>query len=124
MKKILLIEDDPFMIDIYTTKLKEAGFLVCSSADGEDALQQAKNEKPDLILLDIVLPKLTGLEFLKEIKELSQFQETPVIILSNLGQKAEVEKGLKMGARKYFIKAHYTPSEVIEQIRQIFQEIK
>jgi len=124
VKKILLIEDDPFMIDIYTTKLKEAGFLVCSSADGEDALQQAKNEKPDLILLDIVLPKLTGLEFLKEIKELSQFQETPVIILSNLGQKAEVEKGLKMGARKYFIKAHYTPSEVIEQIRQIFQEIK
>ncbi len=119
MKKILLVEDDPFMIDIYTTKLKEAGFLVRLSADGENALQQIKNEKPDLILLDIVLPKLNGFELLKEIKDLSQLKEIPVIIISNLGQKKEVEKGLKTGAVKYLIKAHYTPSEIVEEIQQV-----
>jgi len=118
-KKILLVEDDPFIIDIYITKLKEVGFEVQSSTDGEDALKKIKENKPDLILLDIVLPKLTGLECLKQIKSLPQFKDIPIIILSNLGQKYEVEKGLKMGANKYLIKAHYTPSEIIKEIKNI-----
>jgi len=119
LKKILLVEDDPFIIDIYSTKLKEAGFDVQSSTDGEDALKRVKEDKPDLILLDVVLPKLTGLECLGQIKLLPQFKDIPIIILSNLGQKHEVEKGLKMGADKYLIKAHYTPSEIVKEIKQI-----
>ncbi|MBU0546832.1 response regulator [Patescibacteria group bacterium] len=118
-KNILLVEDDPFIIDIYSTKLKEAGFDVQSSTDGEDALKKIKDGNPDLILLDIVLPKLTGLECLKQIKSFPQFKDIPIIILSNLGQKYEVEKGLQMGANKYLIKAHYTPSEIIKEIKQI-----
>jgi DNA-binding response OmpR family regulator len=118
-KNILLVEDDPFIIDIYTTKLKEVGFNVQSSTDGEDALKKVKENKFDLILLDIVLPKLTGLECLKQIKASPQHKNIPIIILSNLGQKYEVEKGLKMGANKYLIKAHYTPSEIIKEIKEI-----
>jgi CheY-like chemotaxis protein len=118
-KKILLVEDDPFIIDIYLTKLKEVGFEVQSSTDGEDALKKIQEDKPDLILLDIVLPKLTGLECLKQIKDSPEFKDIPIIILSNLGQKYEVEKGLKLGANKYLIKAHYTPSEIIKEIKEI-----
>jgi DNA-binding response OmpR family regulator len=117
MKKILLIEDDPLLIDIYTTKLKEAGFLTSVATDGEVALEMIKKEKPDLILLDIVLPYTDGWEILKKVKELKL--PSKVIILSNLGQKEEIEKGLKLGADRYLIKANYTPSEVIEEIKKL-----
>jgi len=122
MKKILLIEDDPFIIDIYVTKLKEVGFSVESATDGEDALNKIKQNKPDLVLLDIVLPQVTGFEFLQEIKSISDLKKVPVIVLSNLGQKKEVEKGLKLGAVKYLIKAHYIPSEVVEEIKKVLQK--
>ena len=119
MKKILLIEDDPFLIDIYTTKLKEAGFSVSIAVDGEEGLKKAKEENPDLLLLDIVLPNLNGWEFLKKIKKDKESQDLKIIILSNLGQKEEIEKGLKLGAAKYLIKAHYTPGEVVKEVEEI-----
>lgn len=122
MKKILLVEDDPFLIDIYTTKLKEVGFSVESVSKGKEALKKIKEEKIDLILLDIVLPEETGFSFLKKIKESPEFKEIPVIILSNLGQKREVEEGLHLGATKYLIKAHFTPSEVVEEIKQTLKQ--
>ncbi len=121
MKKILFVEDDKFIIDIYITKLKEVGFLVQSAVDGEDALVKIKQSKPDLVLLDIVLPQITGFEFLQEIKNIPELKNVPVIVLSNLGQKKEVEKGLGLGAAKYLIKAHYTPSEVVEEINQLLK---
>jgi DNA-binding response OmpR family regulator len=117
MKKILLIEDDPLLIDIYTTKLKEAGFLAVVARDGEMAMEMIRKEKPDLVLLDIVLPHADGWEILKKIKK--DPDAPKVVILSNLGQKEEVEKGLELGAEKYLIKADYTPSQVIEQIKEI-----
>src|SRR3989338_6170918 len=115
-KKIFLVEDDPFLTDIYTTKLKEAGFDVTATGDGNGVMPKIKEEKPDLLLLDIVLPHLDGWEILKMIKETDGLKDLKVIILSNLGQKNEVEKGLKLGAVKYFIKAHYTPTEIMEEI--------
>jgi len=121
MKKILLIEDDPFILDIYKTKLKKSKFEVISASEGEEAIEKAKENKPDLILLDIVLPQLTGFEILKEMKKFKHLDNVPVIILSNLGQKKEIEKGLKLGAVKYLIKAHFTPSEVIEEIKDILK---
>jgi DNA-binding response OmpR family regulator len=117
MKSILLVEDDPFLIDIYTTKLKEADFSVEVATDGNEGLQKAKENPPDLIVLDIVLPHIDGWEVLKEIKNDKKLKDLKVVIISNLGQKEEVEKGLKIGATKYLIKAHYTPSEVVEEIK-------
>ncbi|MBI2038369.1 MAG: response regulator [Candidatus Nealsonbacteria bacterium] len=119
MKKILLVEDDPFLVDIYTTKFKEAGFEVDVATDGEMALAKTKEASIDLVILDIVLPQMDGWEILKEIKEIKKF--LPVIILSNLSQPAEVEKGLQLGAIKYLIKAHYTPSEVVEEIKKVLK---
>jgi len=119
MKTILLIEDDPFLIDIYSTKMKEAGFVVEVAQDGDDAFRKIKELIPDLVLLDIVLPTVNGWEILRDIKKDKMLKDLKIIILSNLGEKDEVEKGIKAGATKYLVKAHYTPSEVIKEIKKI-----
>ncbi len=122
MKKILLIEDDPFLIDIYTTKFKEeTGFSVEVAKGGDEGLRKAEGNPPDLIILDIVLPQIDGWEILKKIRENKELNKVKIIIISNLGQKEEVEKGIKMGAAKYLIKAHYTPSEIVEEIKEILK---
>jgi len=125
MKNILLVEDDPFLIDMYTTKLKEAGFHVESATDGEKGLKKLSEKSFDLLLLDIVLPQVDGWEVLEKIKSLrsstKHLESLIIIILSNLGQKEEVEKGIKMGADKYLIKAHYTPSEVVTEVEKLLK---
>ena len=120
MKSILLVEDDPFLIDIYSTKLKESGFSVEVASDGESALHKVKEKEPDLVILDIVLPQLDGWEILRQIKSDPKLKNIKIIILSNLGQKEEVERGVELGAVKYLIKAHYTPSQVVEEIKEIY----
>ncbi len=120
MKKILLVEDDPLLIDIYTTKLKEAEFEVQVAEDGEKALREIEKAKPDLLILDIVLPRLNGWEVLARVRKNPQWNDLKVIILSNLGQKEEIEKGSALGANLYLIKAHYTPSQVVEEIKKLF----
>ena len=126
MKQILLVEDDPFLIDIYATKFKEEGFSVEVANDGEEGLRKLREgegneEKFDLLVLDIVLPHVDGWEILKEIKASEKLKNLKIVILSNLGQKGEVEKGVKLGATKYLIKAHYTPSEVVAEIKQLLK---
>ena len=121
MKKILLIEDDPFLVEIYSTKLKEAGFSVVVAGDGDGGLKKMKEGVPDLLLLDIVLPGLNGWEILRDIEEDKNLSNLKIVILSNLGEKEEVEKGLKLGAVRYLVKAHYTPSEVVEEIKKILK---
>ena len=121
MKSILLVEDDPFLIEIYTTKFREAGFSVEVAADGETVLEKIIKTKPDLVLLDIVLPNIDGWEILRAIKNNSSLKNTMVVILSNLSEKEDVEKGLKIGAAKYLIKSHYTPSEVVEEVKEMLE---
>jgi len=121
MNNILLIEDDPFLIDIYTTKLKEVGYAVEVAEDGEEAMSKIRETKPDLVLLDIVLPTVNGWEILKFINKDENLKGMKVIILSNLGEKEEVERGMKAGAVKYLVKAHYTPTEVVGEIRKILE---
>jgi len=126
VKQILLVEDDPFLIDIYATKFKEEGFQVKVANDGEEGLRKLREgegneEKFDLLVLDIVLPHVDGWEILKEIKASEKLKNLKIVILSNLGQKGEVEKGVKLGATKYLIKAHYTPSEVVAEIKQLLK---
>lgn len=121
MKQILLVEDDPFLVDIYTTKLKESGFNVDVISDGQECLKGIRETRPDLLILDIVLPKIDGWEILREIRQDEKLKGLKVVIISNLGQKSEVEKGIEMGAVKYMIKAHYTPGEVVAEIKKILK---
>ena len=121
MKTILFVEDDPFLIDIYTKKLKKSGFNTKVADSGEKAINMIRDAKPDILLLDIVLPEIGGWEIIKKIKENPEMADLKIVILSNLGQRAEVEKGLSLGAVRYLIKAQYTPSEVIEELKKILQ---
>ncbi len=120
--KILLVEDDPFLIDIYSNKLREAGFNVVVSTDGNEVVQKAKEEKPNVVLLDIVLPSMDGWEILRHMQDEGLLEKSKVIILSNLAQPSEVNKGINMGAIKYLIKAHYTPSEVVQEVEKTLAE--
>jgi DNA-binding response OmpR family regulator len=117
-KSILLVEDDEFLAELYATKLNLEGFEVSLAVDGEKGLKMAKEVKPDLILLDIILPKMDGFEVLKAIKQDKTIEKIPVILLTNLSQKDEVKKGLDLGATDYLIKAHFMPSEVVKKIKQ------
>jgi len=120
-KQILLVEDDAFLVDIYTTKLNEEGFAVEVAKTGEEALKKLEKIKPDLILLDIVLPGIDGWEILKKVKADPKLKNIQVVILSNLGRKEEVEKGINLGSVKYLVKANYTPTEVVEEIKLLFK---
>jgi len=119
--KVLIVEDDPFLSEMYATKLTQEKFEVEIAIDGKEAVRKAKELKPDLILLDIVLPKMDGFEALQKIKKDPETQKIKVIALTNLGQKEEVEKGLKLGADDYIVKAHFTPSEVIAKVRDVLK---
>jgi len=121
IKKILIIEDDKFLRELIARKLTGEGFDISEAVDGEDGIKKIKEEKPDLILLDLILPGIDGFEVLKKTKEDAATASIPVIILSNLGQREEVEKGLKLGAIDYLIKAHFTPGEIIEKIKESFK---
>jgi len=121
MPSILLAEDDEFIIDIYTKKLEQEGFSVESAKDGEEALLKIKEKVFDLVLLDIVLPKLDGWQVLQEIRKDPRFEKTKIVVLSNLGQKSEVEKGVDLGAAKYLIKANYSPSQMVKEIKKILK---
>lgn len=120
-KQILLVEDDPFLKDVYTKKLQQAGFDITNADNGERALRAIKETVFDLVLLDIVVPDIDGWEILKKIKNPKDKNQAKVIVFSNLGQKSEVEKGLRLGADRYLIKANYTPSEVIEEVEKIMR---
>lgn len=116
--KILLIEDDPFLLSMYTTKFELENFKVITAEDGQKGLRLAIEESPDIILLDILLPKMNGFEVLKELKSDNNVNNIPVILLTNLSQRDEVEQGLNLGADDYLIKAHFMPSEVVEKIKK------
>ena len=118
---ILIVEDDKFLRELITQKLSKEGFNVSEAVDGEEGIKKIKEEKPQLVLLDLILPGIDGFEVLSRMKEDPIVSSTPVIILSNLGQKEDVEKGLKLGAVDYLIKAHFTPGEIIEKIRGILK---
>lgn len=120
--KIFLIEDDSFLLGMYATKFELEGFKVIVAEDGEKAVGLAKKELPDIILLDILLPKLDGFEVLKRLKTESETAKIPVILLTNLSQRDEIEKGLKMGAKDFLIKAHFMPSEVVEKIKRVLNK--
>ena len=123
MKKILIIEDDPFLSEMYAAKFIENNFEIELASDGKLGLTKIEEFRPDLVLLDIVLPKMDGFEVLKKIKEKEELREIPIVLLTNLGQKNEVEKGLALGAQEYIIKAHFTPTAVVTKVKEILDKI-
>ncbi len=118
MSKVLVIEDDSFLRGVLARKLKEEGFEVLEAKDGEEGLQKAQEESPDMILLDIVLPEMDGFEVLSRLKDNEKSSHIPVIILSNLGQPDERERGLKLGAVAFLIKATLTPQEIVQEVKK------
>ena len=117
MSKILLIEDDKFLRELIIQKLGREGYEVAEAPEGEAGLAKVKEEKPDLVLLDLILPGIDGFEVLSRMKKDPAFSSIPVIILSNLGQRDDVQKGIDLGAEDYLIKAHFTPGEIIEKVK-------
>ena len=116
---ILLVEDDSFISGMYQTKMKNAGYQVEVVADGELAWNRLQQDPlPDMLLLDIILPKKDGFEILEDLRKDDRTKNLPVILLTNLGQKPDVERGIKLGADDYIIKAHFTPSEVMERVEK------
>ncbi|MFA5135067.1 MAG: response regulator [Patescibacteria group bacterium] len=116
---VLLVEDDSFLAGMYVTKLELEGFEVRVAADGEKALKLAAEAVPDIVLLDIILPKMSGFDVLADLKQSAATKNTPVILLTNLGQRDDVQKGIELGAADYLIKAHFMPSEVIDKIKKV-----
>ncbi len=119
MKKILLVEDDKYLVDIYVTELRKAGFMVKVALNGKEALNKINKIKPDLLLLDIIMPEIDGWQVLRKIKEKAEFKNLKVVILSNLSQKEDIEKAFRSGATKYFVKTYFTPSKVAQEIKKI-----
>ena len=117
-KKILVIEDDKFLRKVIKKKLLKEEYTVIEAIDGEAGIRALKTEKPDLILLDLVLPEIDGFEVLAKIKKNPTTSKIPVIILSNLGQREDVQKGLELGAVDYLIKSHFNPGEIITRIER------
>jgi DNA-binding response OmpR family regulator len=120
-KKILIIEDDKFLRELIVRKLGPKNYTILEAIDGEEGMKKIREEKPDLIILDLILPGIDGFTVLSKMKEDPVLSLIPVIILSNLGQKEEIEKGLKLGAIDYLVKAHFTPEEIIEKITNILK---
>ena len=118
-KKILVVDDDPFLLDIYIMKFKEEGFQVETATDGVVALEKIETARPDIVLLDVVMPIMDGFEVMKKIKENKTPRLYKIIFLTNFGQKEDVERGMELGADGYIIKAHFTPSEVAAKVKEL-----
>ena len=116
-KKILLVEDEDFIRELYTRQLTKAGFSVKSAVNGQIGLETLKNETFDLLLLDIMLPGMNGLQLLREFKTQNPTSTMITILLTNLGQEAVIKEGFELGAQAYLIKASYTPDQVVNEVK-------
>ncbi|MCX6722105.1 MAG: response regulator [Candidatus Staskawiczbacteria bacterium] len=117
IKKVLVVEDDYFLRDLMAKHLSKAGYKVSQAIDGSKGLEAAKEEKPDVVLLDLLLPEMDGFEVLEKIKKDPAISNAIVIILSNLNQRADMEKALRLGAADYMVKANLTPEEIVQKIK-------
>ncbi len=119
MKKILLIEDEAALQKTLGKALMNLGYDVKSALDGELGLRLAKEEKPNLVLLDLILPKMHGLDVLKNMRDQDETKEIPVVILTNLENMAEVERAIELGATTYLVKSNYNLEEVVNKIKKV-----
>ncbi|MCL5411455.1 MAG: response regulator [Patescibacteria group bacterium] len=116
-KKIVIVEDDLFVRDLYERQFKQEGFEVSVAVDGEEGVNKISKEVPDLILLDLMLPKMNGLDVLKTIKEKPETKNIPVVVLTNLGQDEAIKQCFELGANGYLVKSAYTPTQVVSEVK-------
>jgi DNA-binding response OmpR family regulator len=117
--KILIIEDDRYISKMYQLKLSLDGFDVQVADNGRIGVEKVKEFKPDIILTDILMPELDGFEVIKAVKAEEESKSTPILIMSNLGQEDHIQKGLELGALGYIVKSQYTPSKVVDKIKEV-----
>ena len=121
-KTVLVVEDDVFLSQLLTNRISKAGVGVIRAADGEDGLNMLRANKPDLMLLDLILPKKSGFEVLEEMRADPELSNIPVIIVSNLGQESDIKKGRELGAVEYFVKAKTSIDGLVERVKIILAE--
>lgn len=117
-KIILIVEDDPILLKMYGEKFSFEGFKVLVARDGEEALKVTKEQKLDAILLDIMLPRMSGTDFLEKLNQDPKGKSIPVVALTNLAEEEERQKALKLGVREYLVKAMQTPEQVVGVIKK------
>jgi len=124
--KVFIVEDDRFLLDMYVLKFNERGFNVATAFGGLEALDEFKKPetKPDIVLLDLVMPEVGGFEVLEQIKQQKLLPDSLIVILSNLGQKEDIDRGLALGADGYIVKASATPTEVVNRALAIMKDKK
>jgi CheY-like chemotaxis protein len=123
-RRILLAEDDRFLRKAAEATLRQRGFCVLTAVDGEEALRVARSETPDLILLDLIMPKMQGFEVLRILKEDPATARIPVIVLSNLGQEQDVRHALEAGAAAYYVKASLSLQDLVKRVEEALEEVK
>ncbi|MBU1166997.1 response regulator [Patescibacteria group bacterium] len=117
--KVLVIDDDKFVQKVYQVKLEEAGYEVIQAFDGQEGEEKISKEKPDFILLDMIMPKKNGFELLEDIKTDAKLKKVPVVVISNLKQDSDIEKAKNLGANEYMPKDQFSPVQIIEKIKEI-----
>ena len=115
-KKILLVEDEEIMIDLLQKKLTKEGYEISVARDGEEGLKAMREVKPDLILLDIIMPKMGGFEVMEEMGKDKNLKDIPVIVISNSGQPVEIDRAQQLGAKDWLIKTEFDPQEVVDKV--------
>lgn len=118
-KKLLIVEDDFYICDIYKIEAQHRGYEVYTAGDGEEALNLARVSHPDVILLDIMLPKVNGMDVLKQLREDSSFAQTIIIMVTNVGDGKTEEDAKKIGADGYLLKVHYSPPQIMDELKKI-----
>ena len=121
-QKILIVEDDEILSKVLTEELHETGFDVHQAANGEEGLRAIREFHPDLVLLDILMPKMDGFALLQVVKNAAELKQIPVIMLTMLGSDEDIKKGLKMGAADYIVKSQHAVAEIVEKVKGFFSE--
>lgn len=123
-KKILWVEDDAFLSEIISRRLSKQNYVLIHTKDGETALSMVEKEKPDIILLDILLPGINGFDLLEKFKTNPTTKDIPVVLISNLSQQSDIERGLSLGAERFLVKATVSLDEITAQIKEVLEKFK
>jgi len=122
MKKLIIIEDEETLLNLLDKKLNQEGYSVDIARDGEEGLEKIKNNKPDLILLDIVMPKMGGFEVMEILRKDEELSKIPIIIISNSGQPVELDRAKELGVVDWLIKTDFDPQEVVDKVKKQFSK--
>lgn len=120
--KVLIIEDEEMLVNMYISKFEKEGFEIQKAINGKDGIAKAKEFHPDIILLDIIMPEMDGFMVLKQLKADDDTKNSKVIMLTNLGQDEDIEKGKQLGANDYLVKANLTPAQVVDKVKELLNK--